>query len=711
MKIILNVEESLDSLNGCEVCALKKGKAGKAWFSLAILLLGSSSLFSQKKISPSSLPEKYKKWLQEEVVYIITPLEREVFLQLATDRERDMFIEAFWKHRDPNPSTPENEFKTEHYRRISYANHFFRESPKPGWMTDRGRMYIILGEPNDIQRYSGKSAIYPCEVWFYQGKTDLGLPPAFHLVFFQQGGIGEYRLYSPSKDGPQALMTSYEGDPIDYQAAYEQLREIEPELANVSLSLIPGEESTGLGRPSLSSDILVQRVETTPRRLVEEKYAQKFLQYKDVVEVEYTANYIDCDALVKVLYGEREAPFVHVTVEPARLSVEQIENRFYSRLQVNVSVTTPEGKTVYQYDRAVVLNLDQNQLAAASRQPFNIHDLFPLVPGRYRLSILIKNEVSKEFTSYERELVVPELSGPRISALLLGYRSVKQEGALGNLKPFRLGSVQVYAQPGRVFSQSDTLQLAFQVFGAGKVDKNKATLNYRLLREGEEVWVNSKTAGDYSDWPNVIEPIPLASLPPAHYQVRVSLLEEDREISQAEDEFDLSHQPLIPRPWVHARVLPGPSDAVYDFIIGSQLVNLGQVEKAEAYLEKAHAARPDSPDYSLSLAQLYSRKGEWEKVVDLLAPFMNPEKPPRYEMMFLLATAYRKVNQYDRALHLIQQTIAHYGVNINILNLAGDCHLQLGQRVEALQAFQKSLELVPDQPEVQRLVEMLKEKK
>ncbi|MCX7973451.1 MAG: GWxTD domain-containing protein, partial [Candidatus Aminicenantes bacterium] len=173
----------------------KRGKRIAIIFFLATFLVISFPLDSQKKGSVSSLPEKYKKWLEEEVVYIITPVERDVFLQLTTDRERDMFIEAFWKHRDPNPSTPENEFKTEHYRRISYANHFFRESPKPGWRTDRGRMYIILGEPNDIQRFTGKSAIYPCEVWFYQGKTELGLPPAFHLVFFQQGGIGEYRLY------------------------------------------------------------------------------------------------------------------------------------------------------------------------------------------------------------------------------------------------------------------------------------------------------------------------------------------------------------------------------------------------------------------------------------------------------------------------------------------------------------------------------------
>src|SRR4030042_6856184 len=104
------------------------------------------------------LPARYQQWLDEEVVYIISSLEREVFLKLLTDRERDLFIEAFWKHRDPTLSTPENEFKSEHYRRIQYANHFFgRQGPRPGWKTDRGRIYIILGEPNDIQRFEGKT--------------------------------------------------------------------------------------------------------------------------------------------------------------------------------------------------------------------------------------------------------------------------------------------------------------------------------------------------------------------------------------------------------------------------------------------------------------------------------------------------------------------------------------------------------------------------
>jgi len=236
------------------------------------------------------LPPRFKQWLEEEVVYIITPTEKEVFLQLKTDKERELFIKAFWKQRDPTPGTPENEFKEEHYRRINYANHHFgRGVPKPGWQTDRGRIYIILGEPRDIQSYTGNSEIFNAEVWFYQGLSQYGLPPGFNLIFYQKNNVGEYVLYSPSSDGPQALLTSYFGDQADYMAAYRTLKRINPALANISLSLIPGERAQ-FGRPSLASDILLQNIISVPKKRLNDIYAKKFLMYKDIVEVDYSLN-------------------------------------------------------------------------------------------------------------------------------------------------------------------------------------------------------------------------------------------------------------------------------------------------------------------------------------------------------------------------------------------------------------------------------------
>lgn len=188
--------------------------------SIAALILILALTMSLGPADKPGLPEPYKKWLDEEVVYIITQTERDVFLKLRTDRERELFVEAFWKHRDPTPGSPQNEFKMEHYRRIAYANLYLgREAPVPGWKTDRGRMYILLGEPREIQRFAGKSGIHDCESWFYQGESDVGLPAGFHLLFFKDQGLGAYKLYSPLRDGPQALLSSYHGDPRDYAKA------------------------------------------------------------------------------------------------------------------------------------------------------------------------------------------------------------------------------------------------------------------------------------------------------------------------------------------------------------------------------------------------------------------------------------------------------------------------------------------------------------
>lgn len=291
----------------------------KILFGLTCLVISAGSAIAQP--AKEKLPALYQQWLDEEVVDIISPLEREVFLKLASDRERDLFI------------------------------------------TDRGRIYIILGEPNDIQRYEGKSETYPAEVWFYQDKSQFGLPPGFHIVFFQPGGVGESRLFSPAADGPQALLIGHEGDPVDFVSAYRKLKELEPSLAEVSLSLIPGEETTFIGRPSLSSDLLIQRVETTAQRMVEEKYARKFLEYKDIVEVEYTANYIDSESLVKLVKDPGGLYFVHFALEPARLSVGQYEQKYYAALKLNGSVATPEGTPVFQFERVYSLDLDEEKMA------------------------------------------------------------------------------------------------------------------------------------------------------------------------------------------------------------------------------------------------------------------------------------------------------------------------------------------------------------
>lgn len=684
---------------------------GAAVLSATLLLAAPAAGAGQKAVKPK-LPETAQKWLDDEVVDIIAPMEREVFLKLQTDRERELFIEAFWKQRDPKPETPENEAKTEHYRRISYADRYLgRDAPRPGRKTDRGRIYIILGEPNDIQRFEGKSSTYDAEIWFYQGKTDLGLPAGFNVVFFREGGNGEYKLYSPVGDGPQALIAGYLGG-SDYAAAYEKLNQIEPELAAVSLSLVPGENEGVYGRPSLSSDLLIQRIESTPARTVEAKYARKFLEYKDLVEVEYTANYLDSDSLIKVFLDPSGFYFVHYAVEPRRLSVNQYDDKYYTTLKVNGRITTADGRLVHQFDKTVAISLTAVEMKSASQAPFDLHDLFPLVAGDYSLSLLIKNEASKEFTSVEQSLRVPAAGATvALTQPLLGYKAVKLDpGAARRMKAFRLGQYQIYCQPSRVFARQETLAVAFQVNHASEALRKSGEVRIEFLKDGQPFRDSRRKYLNYPDPNNILEEVALSDFPPAHYTVRVSFVNAGAEIVAASEEFDLSFAESIPRPWFSSRILPDIGDPAYQVMMGSQLFNLGRFAEARVFLERAFALDAASEETAASLARVYLAVEDPAAAARILAAFVDPAKTPAYETLVLAAEAGKRTKDFEPAVGLLERAVAHFGINAVLMNSLGECYEGLGKTPEALAAYEKSLQLSPDQAEIKKKVDGLKKK-
>ncbi len=665
----------------------------------------------QKKEKEPPLPEKYRKWLDEEVVYIITPVEREIFLKLRTDRERGLFIEAFWKHRDPVPETEENEFKSEHYRRIEYVNRYFgRESPKPGWKTDRGRFYIILGPPNDIQRIDSKSEVYDTEIWFYQGKTDLGLPPGFNVLFFREKGTGEFRLYSPTNDGPQALLTGYWGDQADYMAAYQKLREVDPTLANVSLSLIPGEENTQLGRPSLSSDLLLRQIELTPRRMVEDKYARKFFEYKDLVEVEYSANYLDSDYLVKVLKSPAGFYLIHYTLEPKRLSVNQYDNRFATNLKLNGTLSTLDGKIVYQFEKTYPVQMNEAQMKERQNLPVAIYDVLPCVPGDYKLSVLVKNEASREFTSLEQTIRIPGKGGVEMSAPILAYKVSPAESAGGRVKAFLVGGNQLYLQAGRVFTARDELAVVLQLYGLTPALRDKGSLRFQFVKDTETFREKVIPLTEILTLPEVMQIFSLSDFPPAHYFLNVSLMVEGREQVVTREEFDLTFLENLPRPWILSRVLPPLDNPYYGHILGTQLYNLGRLSEARTVLEQALAAEPQNEELSRQLAQVCIDQREFTRAVGLVEKFIAGEKQAAYETYLVAGRAYFHLGEYQKALDALDRAVNVHGTNITLLNLIGDCYLGLGKKAEAVAVWEKSLEIMPDQPEIRKKLQAAKGK-
>ncbi len=681
-----------------------------------VIFLGVGMFMSASLLNAGSglqLADRYRKWIEEEVVYIIAPGEKEVFLRLKTDRERELFIQAFWEHRDPTPGDRDNEASQEHYRRIGHADQFYgRDAPKPGWKTDRGRMYIILGEPNDIQRFEGMAQVHSSEVWFYQGLIDRGLPPAFYLVFYQDRGIGEYRLYSPLADGPQALLTSYAGDPLNYLAAYDQLREHAPELSGASLSLLPGEGVLQQGRPSLSSDLLVNRIESMPMREVEDRYARKFLEYKDIVEVEYSTNYIESDSLVKISRDPSGIHFVHYAIEPARLSVHAREDRYFTVLALNGTVSDENGRMIHQFEKSIPLQFDEEQIKSISSRPVSIRDMLPLIPGQYRLSVLVKNEASKEFTSLERRLSIPDDEEKlRLTSPLLGYRMRENRPPQGQLRPFQSGRYQVYFQANRIYTRQDTLVLAFQVLGLEPEVRPRSEIRYALFRDQERVREITRRPADYPDLPDITEAISLQELQPAHYKISIQLLVGGREVLQENEEFDITHAPSVPRPWIYSKLLADAGHPVYAFILGSQFFRTGRLEPARTHLESAQGSNPGNLIYALALARVYLAQEEYDRIPALLSPFQEQEGAPSFEVYYTLGRAHQGLGELARAVEVYEQALRSVGLNTILLNALGECQYRRGSRDEALAAWERSLEINADQPAIRRLVDAIKEKK
>ena len=671
-----------------------------------VLLAGlSAALSAADKADVNKLPPHFKKWLTEEVVYIISPRERDVFLQLTTDRERDLFIEAFWKARNPNPNSPTNKVKDEHYRRIDYANrNFGRGLMAGGWRSDQGRIYIILGEPKQILRYENESQLYPLIIWFYEGMSEYNMPNAFNVVFFKDYGAGDYRLYSPVRDGPQKLMPNYAGDMSDSLTAFSALADIDTDVAEISLTLIPNDYFIGMA-PSIPSEILIgKQIPAAGYEKVKDDYAEKLLKYKDIVEVEYTANYISSDAVVQVYRDGAGRAFVHYLIEPSKLSIEQNEGLYQTILDVNGIVSDAAGRTVYQFDRSIPLQFGEDQYLKIKDRPFSFVDTFPLIEGDYNLNILWKNTVSKEFTSVEATLKIPPAESLTMSSPILANRTIRNADFIGQVKPFTSGDVQLVVSPRNDFTGKDTMSIFLQLGGVGAELLRTGALEFALTREDQPFRSFTRPLGAYKDTARIIEDVLLAAFPPAYYSVKVSLVDGNKtEILSSKAPFYVSPKADIPRPWLMYAPLPPAGDPYFADILGTQYLRSQDFANARRLLEQAHRAKPDSPEFALDLCRVLYATKDYNGLKAVALPFYQDRK--RNEFAQFLGETAQALGEYAQAIGYYKDFLSSFGTNLNVLNAIGDCYLKVGDVAQALTAWKKSLELNPKQPDIQKKVD------
>ncbi|HEY7697787.1 MAG TPA: GWxTD domain-containing protein, partial [Vicinamibacteria bacterium] len=410
---------------------------------LGFILAATMPILAQDPVE--KLPENYRKWLTEEVPYIISNVEREVFLSLQSEEEREAFVEAFWRKRDENPATPENEYRDEHYKRLAYVNDFFsRDTSRPGWMTDRGRYYILLGAPRNRQNFDGSDAVYPSELWFYDN-PDLkryGLPPFFSLLFFRRHGAGELEIYSPVLDGPQALLTGTDTKSSDYrqdiERAYNKLSEVDPELAQASLSFRTDDGDTAqFSGISFGTMELMDQIVKVPFHGLDTSYAEKLDFERGAVESDYLFKYVSSVGAVDVLEADGGVSFVHWVIEVAPENIAFVLDResgvYGSAFIVSVEATLRDDPNVVviQSRNESFVQLKESESASLHR-PFAYAGMTPLVPGAYNFRVILRNracpsraekECRKSYTLLDKEVDVPAETGKALRGLLVGYGS------------------------------------------------------------------------------------------------------------------------------------------------------------------------------------------------------------------------------------------------------------------------------------------------
>jgi GWxTD domain-containing protein len=682
-------------------------KKGKFWIYLKSVILFFLFFWEIVSLSPllfsSDLPERYRKWLEEEVVYLITPKEKEVFLKLQSDRERDIFIEAFWKQRDPTPGTPRNEFREEHYRRLNYANQFLgRGTGKPGWKTDQGRIYIILGPPNNIEKYEDLNGVYPTQVWFYYGDTRYGLPAAFNIIFYKKGGGGEYVLYSPSDDGPQALVADYMYNAKDARDAYQMLYQLSPNLAEQSLSLIPSERMEP-GVINLASNRLLATIFSLPQRQVEDNYAEAWFKYKDLIEVDYSTNYINADYEIWTVRDKQGNYLLNYSVEPGKVSAEEEAQGYTVRFDLNGRLSDERGRTIYQFEKSLPLTLTRSQLEEIGKRAVTFQDVFPVIPGTYTFDLLIKNPLSKEFSGYSQKIQLPaEISSPTLGPILLAYAS-QNLAEESTLVPYQINKIQLLSRVRKTFTPSDSLVVCLQVLGVKGTAQSKAQLKLILIKENQPVWTKDINLNQFQSEPLIMEKISLSPFVPGYYTLEAEILIEGQVRNSRRAELEISSLPALATPIVVSRGSLSESEEL--FVTGIQLLNQG--ENAEAIL-RLGAAFSQSPGIKQALAygEALFRSGEYRKVTELLKPYDQPEAPA--ELLSLLGRSYHSLNQLAAASIYYEQYLKQFGTNVEILNYLGSCYYQLGNKEKALSVWEKSLSLNPDQEKLKELVNSLK---
>src|SRR6266496_714413 len=446
-----------------------------------------SSLFvPMQAASRASLPERHKKWLQEDVAYIITNEEKKLFVELPTDTDRDRFIDHFWEIRNPTPGAPENPYKEEHYRRLQYAIDHFSGAKGDGWKTDMGRIYITLGEPKQKARYVSQSGVRGMEIWFYDNSHP-ALPPFFSVIFYEKD-MGDFRLYSPYMGGAQKLVKGIQGEQGRVQSVKQIDHILGREVALTTLSLIPGEPvNINTAESTMQSDLLLGTVHD----LANHPFSLEQLRTRRELEEEVKHRIVLPDNFLGVMCvplrdsaGNVRLHYALRLTQPEDFAVAKSEQQYYYSIEVLVRVLGPDGKEIFERERKISRYLPKSELDSLKGKPLGYEGWVPLAPGTYKVDFLLTNVLTKTAFTAQREMTIPQVAAQEL--FVTDPVAFSQAGAVdpseADFLPFTAGGIRFrpYVVNDLALVAGQDLKFFYQVWKQSSKGQDAGTDKYPL---------------------------------------------------------------------------------------------------------------------------------------------------------------------------------------------------------------------------------------
>jgi GWxTD domain-containing protein len=500
---------------------------------------------AQKELG-RELKGAYRTWLTQDVPYIITDEETKAFKSLSNDEERDAFIEQFWLRRNPNPDSPENEFREEHYRRIAYANEHFAAG-KPGWKTDRGHIYIAFGAPDSKDTHpsggayqrpmdegGGETSTFPFETWHYRYLEGIGDNIDLEFVDSCQCGDYHFTIDRSEKDAlkmvPNAGLTQYEQMGMAKKADRFKGGSMEQLGAGPSTSTNGAKE---FDRIELAAKIFAP----PPIKFSDLEGDIESAQHKFL-----TGPVFPFDVRTDFVKVTDSTVLVPITVQLKNRDITFVTKDGVSKGMVNIliKVTTLTHKTVQTDETTVQVEEPAELLQKAQERPSVYWKALPLLPGLYRLDIAIKDVNNPDHLGiYGSSLDVPTYHDEKLatSSLILGDEmntvSSRDIGAgscvIGNTHICPRVTAN-RATPVN-FRRNQQLNFWMQVYNLGINDatkSNEATVTYQIIDTTTDTVVfekqlESKDLGAHSDQLTVEKTLPMAGLQPGKYKVTIKI--------------------------------------------------------------------------------------------------------------------------------------------------------------------------------------------